>query len=131
MRFGEAVGIIVAHKKTEGECRRRLKAERSAWNGDTIGLEARFQDYGEEAWPHWVRILAGQTAMSQTVACALDARCCVNKFTTTSFRHLVWTTRATSNTFTFAGNWNWRGPSSAKDYIDTLVSLGWVAESDG
>ena len=132
MTIGQAVGIIVAHKKTEFQCRRRLKAERSAWNGDTnFGLEDRFDDQASEAWSYWVRILAGQTAMSQIVDCALDARCCVNRFTAASFRHLVWTTRATSCTFTFAGNWNWRGPSSGKDYIDTLISLGWVAYSDG
>ena len=75
MRFGEAVGIIVAHKKTEVQFRRRLKAERSAWNGDTnFGLEDRFDDQASEACSYWVRILAGQTAMSQTVDCALDAR---------------------------------------------------------
>ena len=75
MRFGEAVGIIVAHKKPEFQCRRRLKAERSARNGDTnFGLEDRFDDQASEACSYWVRILAGQTAMSQTVDCALDAR---------------------------------------------------------
>ena len=132
MRVGEAVGIIVAHKKTEVQFCRRLKAERSAWNGDTnFGLEDRFDDQASEACSYWVRILAGQTAMSQTVHCALDARCCVNKFTTASFRHLVWTTRGRSCTFTFAMKHNWRSWSSGKDYIDTLKSLGWVAESDG
>ena len=75
LAFKLAVGIIVAHKKTEFQCRRRLKAERSAWNGDTnFGLEDRFDDQASEACSYWVRILAGQTAMSQTVDCALDAR---------------------------------------------------------
>jgi hypothetical protein len=134
VRLEEAVGIVVAHKVTEMECRQLLMTEQTKAIEQLAGRNFNpqpdlcFNEVCESLWSFWVTIVAGQTAMSQTFQCIIDVRCCANKWSMAGFRHLVWSSRMRDCTFHLLPM-PYLPRCSATDFFKTLLYLKWNAWS--